>query len=167
MKGGALGRKSKEGKKKLKRSDSLSSKELNRTLLQPDDTVSEARAMVANYKTTYLLMAFYVGSSYFWIIPCYSFITNDLGLESKYINYFQLSIWVSYTFKPNMGYLTDNFPIYERRLTPYIILSAIVNLAIFTYGYTTKITSWTVFLSLFVALFTIFTFVDSIARRLP
>lgn len=100
-----MGRSSKGGKKRLKKSDSLSSKELNRTLLQLDDTVNEARAMVANHKTTYLLMAFYVGSSYFWIIPCYGFITEVHDLQSKYINYFQLIIWISYTFKPNMGYL--------------------------------------------------------------
>ena len=119
------------------------------------------------YKVTYLMLALYSGTVYFFYLPAYKYMIENYNSNSFDLLLFITYIWMTWILKTLFGYIGDTYFICGQRIIPYAIFGLLVNLCAFTAGTVlskNKVLDHSVFMAIFIVIFTSFSFIDSIAR---
>lgn len=119
------------------------------------------------YKVTYLVLAVYSGLLFFIYIPALNFMMDNNHKSSTDITIFTISTWMTWIIKPLFGYLCDYYPIYNRRITPYVVIGCLVNIVALTLASLLDLKdNYRAFLVVLVICFSSFSLVDAVARKI-
>ena len=119
------------------------------------------------YKVTYLILSAYSGMLFFIYIPAIKFML-DVGWNSNSdITTFTVYVWLTWIIKPYFGYLCDYYPIFKRKIIPYVVIACIVNITTLGVASQTDFSNrYPVFIAVMVVMFTCFSLIDAAARNL-
>jgi hypothetical protein len=101
-------------------------------------------------------------------IPALNFMLAQGRKSATDITVFTIWTWLTWIIKPVFGYLCDYYPIFNRRITPYVVLGCVVNIAVLTLASILDLKkTYAGFIVVLVTGFASFSPVDAVARKLP
>ena len=119
------------------------------------------------YKVTYIVLSVYSGMLFFAYIPAIKFMLES-GWSSSYdITMYTSYVWMTWIIKPFFGYLSDYYPICNKRITPYVVIASVVNMVVLGTASRLDLSkSYALFMLVVVTMFSCFSMIDAAARTL-
>lgn len=120
------------------------------------------------YKVTYIVLSAYSGILFFVYIPAFKFMLDNSWNSSLNITMFTVYVWMTWLIKPFFGYLCDHYPICNKRITPYIVIASLINILVLSIASRLDLSkNYWLFMVVIITMFTCFSLIDSVARKLP
>lgn len=115
-----------------------------------------------------MVLAVYSGLLFFVYIPAIKFMLDKFDSSSYDITIFTVLVYLTWIIKPVFGYLCDFYPIFRKRITPYVVFGALMNIGVMAIASQIDLSkSYTAFMGVIFSMFTCFSLVDSAARNSP